>query len=187
MAALVSLIGSSRHDERTASDLDARPVSPFVVVSADGMAARNETEGRSIAGIHAINRTQGLVLGFFILAWMTLAVILLLSSSVRDVTLPRVLGTGTPAVLAFLVGLLAFLAVLGIGVTRRWRWLFWLLFLAFAAGLARVPVTILQLAGQLSPEGPDWYLVLQGVAGVVQVGLACAMFTGYRRAGPWGA
>ena len=33
--------------------------------------------------------------------------------------------------LAFLAALLAFLAVLGVGVVRRWRWLFWLLLLAF--------------------------------------------------------
>lgn len=151
------------------------------------MPARNETEHSSVAPTHAINRTQRLVFGFFVLAWMTLAVSLLWSSAVREATLPAVLGTGPRAVLAFLVGLLGFLTVLGIGVTRRWRWLFWLLFLAFAAGLLRVPVTILQLSGRLSPEGPDWYLVLQGVAGVVQVGLACAMYAGYRRAGPWGA
>ncbi|MFZ2012634.1 MAG: hypothetical protein WAV00_02330 [Nocardioides sp.] len=156
-------------------------------MNADGVPTRNEPEGSSGAPAHAINRTQGLALGFFMLAWLVLGLFLLLSQAVREVTLPRALGTSTVAVLAFLAGLLGFLAVLGFGVTRRWRWLFWLLLLAFAAGLARVPVTILQLSGHLSAEGPDWYLVVQGAAGVVQVGLACAMFAGYRRAGPWGA
>ena len=134
-----------------------------------------------------INRTQGLVLGFFVLAWVTLAVILAFSQAVREVTLRRMPGSGTPATLAFLAALLAFLAVLGVGVARRWRWLFWLLLLVFALGLVRVPLAVLQLSGQMTPVGPDWYVVLQGVIGVAQVGLAYVMFAGYRRAGPWGA
>ena len=127
-----------------------------------------------------------MVLGFFILAWVTLAVILALSQCVREMTLGWVPGTGAPVIIAFLASLLCCLTVLGIGVVRRWRWLFWLLLLAFAVGLARVPLAVLQMSGRLSPEGPDWYVVLQGVSGVVQAGLALAMFAGYRRAGPWG-
>jgi hypothetical protein len=133
-----------------------------------------------------INRTQGLVLAFFLAAWLMLAVILILSPAVREVTLGRMPGTSTLVMLPFLAALLAFLAVLGVGVVRRWRWLFWLLLLAFAAGLVRVPLAVLQLSGQITPEGPDWYVALQGVVGVVQFGLAYAMFAGYRRAGPWG-
>lgn len=154
---------------------------------AQGVAARDETEGSLVAPTHAINRTQGLVLGFFGLAWMTLAVSLLRSSAVREATLPGGLGSGPVAVPVFLLGLLGFLSVLGIGVIRRWRWLFWVLLLAFATGLVRVPVAILQLSGLLSAEAPDWYVVVQGMAGAAQVGLACAMYAGYRRSGPWGA
>lgn len=134
-----------------------------------------------------INRTQGLVLGFFVLAWVLLAVILALSEAVREVTLRGMPASGTRGTLAFLAALLAFLGVLGVGVVRRWRLLFWLLLLAFAVGLVRVPLAVLQLSGRVAPEGPDWYVVLQAVIGVVQVGLAYAMFAGYRRAGPWGA
>ena len=134
-----------------------------------------------------INRTQSLVLGFFVLAWVMLAVILAFSPAVREVTLRRMPGSSTVATLAFLAALLAFMAVLGIGVVRRWRWLFWLIVLAFAVGLVRVPLAVLQLSGQMAPEGPDWYVVLQGVVGVVQVVLAYVMVAGYRRAGPWGA
>ena len=122
-----------------------------------------------------INRTQGLVLGFFVLAWVMLAVILALSQAVREVTLRGSPATGTPGTLAFLAALLAFLGVLGVGVVRRWRWLFWLILLAFALGLVRVPLAVLQLSGRISPEGPDWYVVLQAVIGVVQVGIASAM------------
>jgi hypothetical protein len=134
-----------------------------------------------------INRTQGLVLGFFVLAWVMLTVILAFSQAVRDVTLRRIPASGTPTTLAFLALLLASLAALGIGVARRWRWLFWLLLLAFVVGLVRVPLAVMQLSGQIAHEGPDWYIVLQGVIGVIQFGLAYAMFAGYRRAGPWGA
>jgi hypothetical protein len=135
----------------------------------------------------AVNRTQGLVLGFFVVAWVGLATILVLSQSVREVTLHRMPGSGTPAVLGFMTGLAGFLTVLGIGVVKRWRWLFWMLILAFAAGLVRVPVAFLQLSGRLSPEGPTWYVVLQGASGVAQGGIALAMLAGHRRAGPWGA
>ena len=45
---------------------------------------------------------------------------------------------------------------------------------------------MLQLSGQMAPDGPDWYVVLQGVIGVIQVVIAVAMFAGYRRSGPWG-
>jgi hypothetical protein len=134
-----------------------------------------------------INRTQGLVLGFFGVSWVTLAVILAFSPAVREVQLRRMPGTSTPSTIAFLAALLAFLVVLGIGVVRRWRWLFWLLLLAFAAGLVRAPLAVLQVSGQMAPDGPDWYVVLQGIIGVVQAGMAYAMFAGHRAAGPWGA
>jgi hypothetical protein len=135
----------------------------------------------------AINRTQGLVVGFFAVAWIALVVMLAASGDVRDVALRRMPGAGAPAVVGFSVALLAFLTVLAIGVLRRWRWLFWLILVAFAAGVLRVPVAVLQLSGRIAPDGPDWYVLVQGVVGVIQVAVALAMFVGYRRSGPWGA
>ena len=134
----------------------------------------------------AVNRTQGLVLGFFALAWVMLSVILAVSPSVRGVTLDRMPGGRTPSAGVFMVALLVFLTGLGIGVVRRWRWLFWILLAAFAAGLVRVPLAVLQLSGRIEPEGPDWYVGLQAGIGVVQAGVAYAMFIGYRQCGPWG-
>lgn len=135
----------------------------------------------------AINRTQGLVLGFFAGAWIALVVMLAASADVRDVTVHRMPGAGAPAIVAFVLALLAFLTVLAIGVLQRWRWIFWLILVAFAAGLVRVPVAVLQLSGRMVPEGPDWYVVVQGVVGLIQVAIAVAMFAGYRRSGPWGS
>jgi hypothetical protein len=134
-----------------------------------------------------INRTQILVLGFFVSVYVLLVIILALSSEVREVTLRRLPGAGWPTVVAFLLALLGFLSLLAIGVLQRWRWVFWLVLVAFAAGVIRVPVAALQLSGRMAPEGPDWYVTAQGVIGVIQVAIATAMFAGYRRAGPWGS
>jgi hypothetical protein len=134
-----------------------------------------------------VNRTQGLVLGFFALAWAAIVVLLAVSPAVRDATLRRLPWTGPLVIIVFVAALFGFLSVLALGVLRRWRWLFWLVLVAFAAGLARVPVAVLQLSGRIAPEGPDWYIGLQAVTGMIQVGIAVAMFAGYRRSGTWGA
>src|SRR4051794_41855238 len=116
-----------------------------------------------------------------------LSVILALSRSVRDVTLDRMPGTGTPSTFVFLMTLLMFLVGLGLGVVRRWRWLFWLLLVAFAAGLFRLPLAVLQLSGRMEPDGPNWYVVLQAGIGGVQNGGAPAGFFGDPRPRPRGA
>jgi hypothetical protein len=136
---------------------------------------------------HGINRTQGAVLGFFALAWGALVVMVALSPSVRDVIVGRMPGDGPAVVVGFLFALLGFPTLLTMGVLGRWRWVFWLILLAFATGFARVPVAVLQLSGRMTPEGPNWYIVVQGVIGMIQVVIAGAMFAGYRRSSPWGA
>ena len=134
-----------------------------------------------------INRTQLLVLGFFLSAWIALVVMLTVSGAVRDTAARRLPGEDRLAIIVFVVALAFFLALLAVGVLQRWRWVFWLTLIAFAAGAARVPVAVLQLSGRMTPEGPDWYIVIQGIIGVIQVAIAIAMFAGYRRSGPWGA
>jgi hypothetical protein len=89
--------------------------------------------------------------------------------------------------IAFLLALAAFIALLAVGVLRRWRWAFWLILVAFLAGVLRVPVASLQLAGVLAADGPRWYVTFQGLSGVLQVAIGLAMVVGYRRAGVWGA
>jgi len=51
----------------------------------------------------------------------------------------------------------------------------------------RVPVAGLQLTGVLAADGPTWYVVFQGLLGVLQFAIGLAMVAGYRRAGIWGA
>ncbi len=133
-----------------------------------------------------VNWMQALVIGFFVTAWAALVVMVTVSPGVREVVVGRMPGSGAPMVIGFLVGLGCFLALMTVGVLRRWRWVFWLVVVAFAAGAARVPIAWLQLTDRMAPEGPDWYVATQGVIGVVQVVIAVVMLVGYRRTGIWG-
>jgi hypothetical protein len=128
-----------------------------------------------------------LVLGFFLTVLASLFVIRAAAPDVYDQALklppswPRWAGN------AFLLTLAGFIALLAVGVLRRWRWIFWLILLAFLAGVLRVPVAILQLAGVLPANVPSWYVVFQGLIGVAQVAIGLTMLADYRRSGVWGA
>jgi len=56
---------------------------------------------------------------------------------------------------------------------------------AFLFGALRAPATLLQLGGVLPPDGPTWYVLLQGLIGVVQPAVGRALLAGYRRSGVW--
>ena len=131
-----------------------------------------------------VNRTQALVLGFFALVWATLVVLFAVAPEVYYQAM-KLSSAGVG--LLFLVGVSAFIALLGVGVLRRWRWLFWLIAFAFLFGVLRVPATVLTLEGVLPADGPAWYVVYQGFLGVVQFAIALLMLVGYRRGGTWGA
>ena len=132
-----------------------------------------------------LTRTQLLVLGFFLLAWISVVAVLIAAPEVYDQTLKLPPGDGRGVDFAFLAALSAFLVVLAIGVVRRWRWLFWLILLAFLAGVLRVPAALLELAGILPATGPVWYVVYQAIVGLLQVVVGVAMLAGYRRGGAW--
>lgn len=91
------------------------------------------------------------------------------------------------AEVGFLVVLTGLIGLLAFGVLRRWRWIFWLVLVAFLAGILRVPVAILQLTGVLAADVPTWYVAFQGVIGLAQVAIGLAMLAGYRRSGVWGS
>jgi hypothetical protein len=135
-----------------------------------------------------LNRTQLLVLGFFIFAWVALVVILVAAPEVCDQALRLPGGERKLPTLAFLTALSVFLVLLGVGVVRRWRWTFWLVLVAFLiGGVLRVPASILQLSGVLAAAFPAWYALLQALIGVVQVAIGLLMVVGYRREGLWGS
>jgi hypothetical protein len=134
-----------------------------------------------------VNRTQVLVLGFLLFAWTSLLVVLVAAPEVYDQALRLPTGERRAAEIGFLAALSGFIALLAIGVVRRWRWTFWLVLVAFLFGVLRVPVAILQLTGILAADGTTWYVAFQGLLGVLQFAIGLAMVAGYRRAGVWGA
>jgi len=134
-----------------------------------------------------INRVQALVLGFLLMAWISLVVILVAAPEVYERRLRSLPGAQRVVEIVFVVALTAFIVLLSIGVLRRWRWMFWLILIAFLFGVLRIPVAVLQISGQMRPDGPLWYAILQGVIGLVQVLIALAMILGYRRSGVWGS
>jgi hypothetical protein len=108
----------------------------------------------------AINRTQALVLGFFVLAWASLVVLFAAAPEVYG----RALGlSSAEGRLLFLAAITAFLALLSIGVIRRWRWVFWLIFVAFLFGPLRVLASVLARRGDLRGR-TDLVCVVSGVA-----------------------
>ena len=125
-----------------------------------------------------INRVQALVLAFFLMAWISLVAILIAAPEVYERRLRSLPGAQRIVDVVFVVALTAFIVFLSIGVLRRWRWAFWLILIAFLFGVLRVPVAVLQLSGQMTPDGPTWYVLLQGVIGVVQVVIALAIGSG---------
>jgi hypothetical protein len=138
-------------------------------------------------GHPSLNHTQQLVLSFFVFAWSALVVILVVAPEVYEEALQLPGGERELSAAGFLAAISGFLMLLGIGVVRRWRWTFWLVLVAFILGVLRVPASALQLAGLLSPQGPVWYMLLQGFIGLVQFAIGLAMLAGYRRAGVWGS
>jgi hypothetical protein len=114
-----------------------------------------------------LSRSQALTLGFFVVAWASLLVILAISPEIYDQALRLAPGDDCIARLAFVVGLTVFVALLCFGVVRRWRWAFWLILVAFLAGALRVPASILELAGTLPAQGP-------------RLGCVCSCLTGDR-------
>ncbi len=133
-----------------------------------------------------VNRTQALVLGFFVVALSSLLVVLVAAPDIYDHAF-RLPDGSAVAEVAFLVMLTGFIGLLAVGVLRRWRWTFWLVLVAFLAGVLRVPVAILQLTGVLAADVPTWYVLFQGVIGLAQVAIGLAMLAGYRRSGVWGS
>ena len=99
-----------------------------------------------------VNRTQALVLGFFVVALASLVVILVAAPEVYDQALHLREGSAAMEV-AFLVVLTAFIGLLTVGVPALAVDL-----LAdsggFLAGVLRVPVAVLQLTGVLAAEVP---------------------------------
>jgi hypothetical protein len=138
-----------------------------------------------IAAVRDGEQDTGAGTRLLLLAWVSLLVILVAAPEVYDQAL-RLPDDGRVAEIAFLAALSGFIALLAVGVVRRWRWTFWLILVAFLFGVLRVPVAVLQLTGMLIASAPTWYLLFQGLLGLVQFSIGLVMVVGYRRSSVWG-
>ena len=136
--------------------------------------------------LHRLERT---LIAFFLLAALFLLVVYTTAPSIYTEMLllqPSPTDRYPLAVTLFLLAILAFLAVLIVGVLQHWRWLFWLLLLAFGCSILEIPATILQLMRVLPNPFPLWYhLCRMGVA-VIEVAIAVWMGQIYRHSEIWG-
>src|SRR5205814_625993 len=82
----------------------------------------------------------------------------------------------------FLAALSIFLVIVATGVVRRWRWMFWLILVAFLAGVVRLPASAVELVGALPHQGRVWYVVREGVLGAVPFVLGVASANSSRAA-----
>jgi hypothetical protein len=133
-----------------------------------------------------LNGVQALVLGFLGFAWLSLVAVLAFAPDVYDQSLNLPADNARPGELVFLVVLSAFIALVAFGVLRRWRWMFWLLLVAFLSGVLRVPASILELTGGLPATGPTWYVVVQALIGLLQLAIGVVMLREFRTHGTWG-
>jgi hypothetical protein len=134
-----------------------------------------------------LSNSQLLVLGFLLLAWVSLIGILALAPEVYVVALRLPSGDKTHvAEMLFLGALSAFILLIAVGVVRRWRWIFWLLLLAFLSSVLRVPASLLELANWIPASGPIWYVIFQALIGVVQFAIGLHLVIEYRHYGVWG-
>jgi len=135
-----------------------------------------------------LHRLERVLLAFFLLAALSLLVVYFADPSIYTNTL-MLQSTTTdryplPATL-FLFGILVFITVLMVGVTRHWRWLFWLILIAFGFSILQIPATILQLSGVIPDNFPVWYSLYRMVIALFQALIAVWMVQIYRKYGVW--
>lgn len=133
-------------------------------------------------------RLERTIIAFFILAATSLLVVYVADPAIYTQSLSL---TSSPAerypvpVTLFLVGVLTMIALLILGVVRHWRWLFWLILLAFTGSIIQIPVEGLQLLGVFPNPYPVWYSLYRGGVGVIELGFAFWMIQTYRHQGVW--
>jgi hypothetical protein len=128
------------------------------------------------------------MIAFFILAALSLLVVYGASPSIYAQSLSL---TSSPAdrypvpVTLFLVGILVLITLLILGVVRHWRWLFWLILIAWTSSVIQIPVEGLQLLGVFPNPYPVWYSLFRGGVGFIELGFAFWMIQTYRHQGVW--
>jgi hypothetical protein len=129
------------------------------------------------------------IIAFFIFAATSLLVVYVASPAIyaQSISLTSSWADRYPVPLTlFLVGILTLITLLIYGVVRHWRWLFWLMLVAFASSALQIPITLLQMTGVLPTPDPLWYNLFRMGVGVVELALAVWMIHIYRHEGVWG-
>ena len=72
-----------------------------------------------------------------------------------------------------------------VGIVPHWRWLFWLLLVAFGCMVLEIPATVLQLTGVLPNLFPVWYSLCRVGVAIIAVLIATWMARIYRHHGVW--
>ncbi len=127
------------------------------------------------------------MIAFVTVAWLSILA-LFLGAPVVFLQALRLPPSSDGAIgLAALGGISLIVAFFGFGVALQWRWLFWLILVAFLAGITRLISSGLEIAGVLPSQTPTWYAMYQATLGVVQFAIGLLMLRGYRRSGVWGA
>jgi hypothetical protein len=128
------------------------------------------------------------VIAFFILAAISLLVVYAVDPAIyaQSLSLAPSPGDRYPVtVTLFMVGILTMIALLILGVLRHWRWLFWLMLVAFASSALQIPITLLLVIGVFPSPYPLWYGLLRMGIGVIELALAVWMIHIYRHEGVW--
>ena len=136
-----------------------------------------------------VQRLSAVIIAFFVLAALSVLVVYFVDPTIYSKVL-KLEPTTTdrypfPSTL-FLVALLIFITVLIFGVTKHWRWLFWLLLIANSFSILEVLATILQLTGVIPDPYPAWYSLYRMSIAILQVGIAVWMIRVYFQYGVWG-
>lgn len=131
---------------------------------------------------------EKVLIAFFVLAALSLVVVYVADPSIYTKTL-LLEPTPTdryplPATL-FLIGILVFISIVMLGVVRHWRWLFWLILVAFGFSILEIPATLFQLTGVVPGRFPLWYSLYRMGVAVIEVGIAVWMLRIYYHHGVW--
>ncbi len=138
----------------------------------------------------SIQRLKKVLIVFFVLAALSLVAIYVAMPSLYTEILKLQPSPPTSpyplAVTLFVVGILCFITVLIIGVVRDWRWVFWLVLIAFACAILDIPATLFQFKGIVPGHLPLWYSLSRMGVACIQVGIAVWMGYIYYNYGVWG-
>ncbi len=135
-----------------------------------------------------VGQLEHLLLAFFVVCALSLVLVYLIDPSLYTA---KLLLTSSPTeryplpASLFLGGVLVFIAVVMVGVMQHWRWVFWLLLVAFACSILEIPATLLQVMHVLPGRPPLWYGLYQMSVALLETGFALWMIRVYRSHGVW--